>query len=182
MHGIPNFECWYTKAQERLRTDALAPHFKEMRNDMQKKGVNPLNQVPVEHLKEHLTRQLTESIYGHVMVIPHPTQKGNTVLVDALNACSDYFNSLVSLIYDAYSEFKYDVDPQWYYTRERFEAKGRSFLDAVVELGFPPELANAAPNEDEGWHVLRLQQPPCALNSMFYAYLGKIIEPPTQLV
>lgn len=143
-----------------------------------KKGVSPLNRVTINHMKEHLSRQLNESDNNQVLVIPRAS---DTVLMDAISACEDYFVTLVSVVYDAYDQFKNIVDPRWYYTRENFHSQGRSFVDALAELGFPPEWASVVPSEAIGWQILRSKQPPCILNSVFDKYLKKTIGDPDQI-
>jgi hypothetical protein len=55
---------------------------------------------------------------------------------------------------------------------------GRTFEDAVVELGFPPEWASCVPMEFGAWKALRLQQPPCQINDIFRKYLDRTIPDP----
>lgn len=131
----------------------------------------------MRHAREHLTNQFAKQP-SHVLVLPCSGSGGETVLADALDACNGYFVQLVSLVFDAYDQFKCVVDPRWYYTQPHFEAQGRTFVDALAELGFPPSWAAACPSEIDGWRILRAQQPPCAINALFERCLGKRIKDP----
>lgn len=178
LNEIPGFKEWYEKAQEKLKADSLAPYFVEIRNNLQKKGINPLNNVPIEHLRQHLSRQLKGQGCSHVLVLPYFESRQPTILTDAVEASTTYFKLLVSLIFDVYLEFRTAVDPRWYYTEENFQAASRTFEDAIGELGFPPAWASATPPGLDGWRALRALQSPCQLNRIFDRYLGKTIADP----
>jgi hypothetical protein len=178
MHGIPDFEPWYQGVQAKLTADPLAPFFVEIRNVSIHKGLNPLNQVTVDHLHEDLFQQMRQHNRGHVLVLPAVDSKKPTVLVDAVEASTTYFISLVTLIFECYDRFRCVVDPQWYFTRDNFTAMGKTFENAVVELGLPSEWALCAPAGDNGWRVLRLQQSPCQINDLFRKYIGREIPSP----
>ena len=137
----------------------------------------------MEHLREHLLReQLASQLFSnsgiHFIVMPDLREMNENVLADAVRESTEYFKSLLRIIYRCYDRFKQVVDPQWYYTRENFVAMGKTFEDAVVDLGLPPSWAAAAPDEDGGWRALRNQQPPCQINWLFAKYLGLWIAGP----
>jgi hypothetical protein len=178
LKGVGDFDQWYEGIRLQLKTDRLAPYFVEIRNDIVHTGVNPLNHVTLEHLQEHLSRQLRQRDRSHVLVLPDAHRPDASVLVDAAQACTEYFTSLVSVALECYQRFKTVVDPRWYFTQENFQAVGRTFEDAVVELGFPPEWASCAPIGSGAWRALRLQQPPCQINDIFQQYLGRTIPDP----
>ena len=81
--GVRDFDQWYEEIRIKLKTDRLAPHFVEIRNDIVHIGINPLNQVTLEHLQEHLSRQLHQRDRSHILVLPDPNREGASVLVDA---------------------------------------------------------------------------------------------------
>ena len=58
MKGVPGFKAWFDEALKRLKTDPLAPFFVEIRNEVVHEGINPLNRVSLEHLRDDLSRQL----------------------------------------------------------------------------------------------------------------------------
>ncbi len=177
----PSFDAWYANAMGALTADPLTKHFAEIRNKVIHTGDNPLNRVPLEHLREDLARQQQKGPHSHVLVLPAGCQAdGKTVLADAVEICTTYFISLVSLVYNCYLEFKTTVDPRWYYTKSNFTRRNLTLKDAVSELGFPPAWASCAPSEDAAWRVLRSQQPPCLLNGFFDRYLGQTIRDPDE--
>lgn len=181
LKGVPGFAQWYEDARERLKTDPLAPFFIEIRNEVVHTGINPLDQVTLDHLREYLARQLYLRDRSHVLVLPGPRISDTTILVDAVHACTSYFVSLVSTVYDCYAQFKTVVDPRWYFTEENFSAMNRSLEDAVAELGFPPKWATSMPQGPDAWKTLRVQQPACQANNLFERYLGRIIPDPDEV-
>ena len=57
MSGIADFEQWYRGVQAGLKADPLVPLFVEIRNNSVHRGLNPLNRVTLDHLREdHSTR------------------------------------------------------------------------------------------------------------------------------
>jgi hypothetical protein len=178
MEDVPGFLDWYVTAQEHLKADALASQFKEIRNDIVHKGLNPLNQVSLAHLREYLSAQLRGFSPKHVLVLPCAQSGGARSLLDIEHVAREYFTSLLAVVYECYDRFKAIVDPQWFFTEEHFVSMGRSFQDAVMELGFLGEWADAAPRGADRWRVLRSQQPECQLNPLFRRFLGRTIAPP----
>jgi hypothetical protein len=176
------FNAWYEQAQAGLKLDPLARYFVEIRNDSVHKGLNPLDRVTVEHLRESLLHQLRRTNPPHVIILPDAATGKGTTLADAVRASSEYFKSLVELIFDCYERFKCVVDPRWYFTSENFVAKGRTIEDALEELGFPRAWLPGAVSETEGWRVLRAQQPPCLINDIFLRYVGRTITDPDEAV
>ena len=150
MKTVPDFESWYGSVQGEIRTDALMSFFKEIRNDSIHTGRNPLNQVTADHLREHLASQLHHKSRSHVIVMPNLGGQDATVLADAVGESREYFKSVLRIVHDCYGRFRHIVDPQWHFTEENFIAMGKTFEDAVVELGYPPIWATLAPNEEEG--------------------------------
>jgi hypothetical protein len=180
LKGVPGFKDWYESAQNQLKTDPLAPFFVEIRNEVVHKGGNPLNRVSLDHLRNDLARQLHGDRRGHVLVLSDVQRRDTTVLVDAVEVCEQYFKSLVSVVYDCYSVFKTVVDPRWYFTEANFSSTGKSFEDALVELGFPPNWTAGIPVGPEAWLALRSRQPSCLVNDLFDRFLGKSIPDPDE--
>lgn len=181
MRGVPDFEAWYEGARDKLKADPLAPFFVEIRNDIVHTGLNPLNQVGLEHLLEHLRDDLSRQMAGwrtHTLVLPDVRSKGATVLADAVEASTSYFTSLVDIVFACYERFICVVDPKWYFTHANFVAMGRTLEDALRELGFPPDWISCAPADDQAWRVLRSQQPGNQLNDLFEKYVGRQIPGP----
>lgn len=129
------------------------------------------------------SRRVDYSERGHVLVLPRVHNDEATTLVDALGASELYFTSLVALVFECYEQFRCVVDPQWHFTRENFATNGRTFEDAVSELGFPAGWASSALRavaEDEAWRILRADQPACGINDLFRKYVGRVIASPDQ--
>lgn len=181
MNGVPGFDEWYEDARKTLKTDRLAKYFVEARNDVVHKGRNPLNQVPLEHLREHLTRQMSIRESCHVLVIPASILGEQPVLLDAVSACREFFASLIRMIFNCYSAFRTVVDPRWYFTEENFHLAGRTLEDALSELGYPETWVQSAPSGDMAWKIIRSQQPLCPLNPLFEKLLGQIIPDPDEV-
>lgn len=179
LKGVDGFRIWFDETLKQLKTDALAPFFVEIRNEVVHEGINPLNRVSLEHLQLDLTRQL-QGDRGHFLVLPDAHRRDSTVIVDAVEACEQYFSSLVVVVYECYESFRTVVDARWYFTEGNFSSRGKSFEDALVELGFPPTWAAGIPIGPEAWHALRSQQPPCLVNDLFDKYLGKTIPDPDE--
>jgi hypothetical protein len=180
LNGVPGFRDWYKSVQRQLKTDMLASFFVEFRNEVLHTGANPLNRVSLDHLREDLVRQLHADRRGHVLVLPDAQRRDTTVLVDAVDACEQYFSSLVSVVYECYSTFKTIVDGRWYFTEANFKSLGKTFEDALVELGFPRTWTAGLPIGSEAWRVLRARQPPCLVNELFDRFLGKTIADPDE--
>jgi hypothetical protein len=182
LHGVDEFSNWYEKEREKLKIDPLAPLFVEIRNDVIHKGINVLNRVSIENLREHLFLQLEKKDYSHVMLLRQSGGENGTELVNAMYACDSYFFSLVELIYNCYDKFKVTIDPQWYFTQENFNKNGKGIEDALFEMGFPITWLKSMPDEVNPWRVLRSQQPTCILNELFHRHLGKVILSPDEII
>jgi hypothetical protein len=130
------------------------------------------------HLREDLSLQLRQRKRSHIIVLPDPNAAHRTVLADAVQVSSEYFKSLVAVVFDCYDQFRCVVDPRWYFTRDNFLAMGKSFEDAVEEMGLPRTWASCAPNEADGWRILRSQQPSCLINDLFTRHNGRGIPDP----
>ena len=178
LKDVPGFTDWYENAQKQLKIDPLAPFFVEIRNQVVHVGANPLNRVTLGHLRENLARQLRGDRRSHILILPDAQHRDSTVLVDAVEACEQYFTSLVSVVYECYWEFRTVIDSRWYFTETNFSSRGKNFEDALVELGFPPAWTGGIPIGSEVWRVLRSQQPPCLVNDVFDSYLGRTIPDP----
>lgn len=173
LKGVEGFEEWYSTAQSNLKADLLAPHFVEFRNSIQKTGENPIGRVDEANLRNYLAAQLNGNAPRHILVHP-ATQE----MIDAVGACEAYLTSIARIIYDCYINFRTVVDPQWHFTEDAFESAGRTFNDALQELGYPPSWSNALPRGADGWLLLRKQQPGCAINDIFQARLGQTVVGP----
>ena len=97
---------------------------------------------------------------------------------DVVTICKSHFTSLLALVYDAFSTFLHQLDDRWYFTEDHFQRMGKSFDDAVTEVGLQHEWATAAAvlSNLAKWRALRSTQTVgCQLNPLFDRYLGKAI-------
>jgi hypothetical protein len=179
MKGVQGFKVWFDEALKSLKTDPLVPFFVEIRNEVVHEGLNPLNRVSFENLRDDMSWQLRGN-RSHVLVLPDARRRDATVVVNAVAACDQYFTSVVSVVYDCYSAFKPVVDARWYFTEANFKVRGLGLEDALVELGFPPTWFAETLVGPEAWRTLRSQQHTCLLNDLFDKYLGKTIADPDE--
>ena len=173
LSDVEGFKEWYLTAQESLKSDPLAPHFVEFRNKSQKTGENPLGQVAHVHLRQYLAAQFSGTAPTHVLV--HPSTEE---LIDAVGACNSYLTSLTQVVYDCYVRFRTSVDPQWYFSKDVFQASGKTLNDAIREMGYPDSWADAAPRDQDPWPSLSRLNPGCAINDLFQARLGRTVVGP----
>jgi hypothetical protein len=181
MAGIKGFEDWYREAQNHLRNDKLAPLFKELRNENIHKGINPINCVPIEVVRDYLHNQFSRNLrFNNFIVVKIDSDTYNKIGISS--ASEEYLKSLVTLVYECYSVFRNTIDPRWYYTKENFQRMGKTIEDALGELGFPRTWFGEMSICNEAWVSLRRNQPLCPLNPLFYRYLGKVITDPDHVV
>ncbi len=170
--AVEGFGEWYAGRQELLRRNRLARFFVEYRNVSTKIGDT------IVRVGESTTSHGDKRIVYHYFL---PIQDLPSVPdVDVVTACTQYFALLLEVVFDAMVEFKYSLDEQWYFTQENFIRMGKTFEDAVLELGFPAAWADAigSLNETEGWQILRTQTIGCQINEQFMEYLGRTIQGP----
>ncbi|MGO1002708.1 hypothetical protein [Lysobacter sp. CA196] len=170
LKGVEGFVEWYSIAQSALKADLLAPHFVEFRNSVQKTGENPIGRVDPANLRHYLAAQLNGTAPRHVLV--HPATRE---MIDAVEASDAYMTSVARVIYDCYIHFRTIVDPQWHFTEDAFKNVGKTFNDALQELGYPPSWSDALPLGVDGWSLLRSHLPDCAINDIFHARLGQVV-------
>ena len=173
LSDVEGFKGWYVTAQETLKSDPLAPHFVEFRNKSQKTGESPIGRVGHANLRRYLAAQLNGTAPTHALVHPSTEQ-----LIDVVESCDSYLTSVTQVVYDCYVKFRTIVDPQWYFTHEAFQASGKTFADAVQEMGYPASWADAAPRENDPWSSLSRLNPSCAINDLFQARLGQTVTGP----
>lgn len=103
--------------------------------------------------------------------------------MDVLCACQTYFEMLLSIVFDAFEKFKYELDDRWYYTEEHFRELGKTIEDAEEELGFPRGWTKINKNEvtSDRWQILRYTQTVgCQINDLFDKYLNNTIKGPDE--
>lgn len=179
MNGVNGFGEWYSKAQASLKSDTLTPLFKEIRNDIIHKGINPFNSVPPEVLADFMRNQLLrDSNRNHFLFVKVAKSEWNQI--EVIQASKQYMKLLVTLIYDCYFKYCNVVDPRWYFTEENFRKLGKTIEDALEELGFPRTWFDGMSIGHEAWRAIRHNVALCPLNPLFDKYLGKIIPDPDE--
>jgi hypothetical protein len=179
MAGVKGFNEWYKNAQKQLKSDKLAPFFKELRNDVVHKGINPINTVPFEIVSVFLKNQFRQGFsQDHFLLIKISDDEYSQI--DVLMAAEEYMKSLITIVYDCYSNFLSIIDPRWYFTEENFGQLGKTIEDALEELGYPRTWFDGMPHGDKAWKVLRRNEPFCPLNPLFNRFLGKTIPDPNE--
>jgi hypothetical protein len=54
-----------------------------------------------------------------------------------ISASQQYFKELLTIVFDGYEDFRFQINAQWYFTVENFSKLGFTIEDAEEELGFP---------------------------------------------
>jgi hypothetical protein len=175
INKVAGFKAWYAPRIELQEKDPLSQFFNEYRNvsihigDTVVRGGGSLIDKDGNRVRQYFFMPIPD--------IP------NVPSEDVLSACRAHFTKLVSLVYDAFEEFRCKLDDRWYYTEDHFRQMGKSFEDAVEELGFPRDWVAASLElpESERWRVLRRTQTVgCQLNTTFESYVGKTIRGPDE--
>jgi hypothetical protein len=175
INEVAGFKAWYATRTELLGKDPLSQFFNDYRNVSIHIG-----DTVVQGGGSFIDRDGNRVRQYFFMPIPDIPKVPSE---DVLSVCRTHFTKLVSLVYDAFEEFRCKLDDRWYYTEDHFRQMGKSFEDAVEELGFPREWVAASYElpESERWRVLRRTQTlGCQLNAIFESYLGKAIRGPDE--
>jgi len=166
----PKFQPWYAKRQESLRNDRLAKFFHDFRTVTQHIGANVVGGG--SHGKNG-------TFYYFIPCSDLPSVPEQ----DVMSACESYFVSILQLVYDCYIELGSIVDGQQYFTRENFEALGKTIEDAEEELGFSRGWTDISrPSiEPYRWQTLRQQADGCLIERQFERWLNRYLPRPEPL-
>jgi hypothetical protein len=170
---VDGFKEWYADRVELLKSDRLSKFFNAYRAASIHIG-DTVVRGGADFLDQH-GRCKTKYFFASIPDLPSVPSE------DVLSASTTYFTSILNLVYEAFATFRHRLDDRWYYTEENFRRMGKSFEDAVTELGFPQGWAARTSQfpEAEKWRTLRRSQTMgCQLNDAFHSYLGKIITGP----
>jgi hypothetical protein len=136
MNEVPGFKDWYSPRIESLKQDRISAFFNAYR-------------TASIHIGDTVVRGGT-SCRGadgnpqrrfFFMAIPDVPQVPSE---DVVTICKSHFTSLLALVYDAFSTFLHQLDDRWYFTEAHFQRMGKSFDDAITEVGLQHEWATAA--------------------------------------
>jgi len=175
INEVPGFKDWYSPRMDALKRDRISAFFNAYR-------------TASIHIGDTVVRGGT-SFRGadgkrhhqyFFMAIPDVAQVPSE---DVLTICKSHFINLLSLVYDALATFLYQLDDRWYFTEDYFQKMGKSFDDAIAEVGLPQEWATAATaaalSDSAIWRAIRSTQTVgCQLNDLFDRYLRKTIRGP----
>jgi hypothetical protein len=175
VNKVAGFKAWFAPRTELLGRDQLSQFFNDYRNvsvhigDTVVRGGGSFIDKDGNRVRQYFFMPIPD-----VPKVPSE---------DVLSVCRAHFINLVSLVYDAFEEFRYKLDDRWYYTEDHFRQMGKSFEDAVEELGFPRDWVAASSElpELERWRALRRAQTVgFQINAIFESYLGKTIKGPDE--
>ena len=171
---IHGFEPWYMRRVELLKEDRIARFFNDYR-------------VASTHIGDTVVRGASSSraadgtltvLYSFIPISDLPSVPHG----DVYSICKGHFTKILGIVFDAFTEFLWQLDDRWYYTAEHFVEMGKTVEDAVQELGFPAHWLGASRvPEEEQWRLLRRTQTTgCQVNDLFQIYLGKTIRGPDE--
>ena len=173
INEVPGLKDWYSPRMDSLKQDRVSAFFKAYRTasihigDTVVRGATSRRGVDGEPQRRYF-----------FVAIPEVPQVPSE---DVVAICKSHFTNLLSLVYDTFSTFLCQLDDRWYFTEDHFQSMGKSFDDAIAEVGYPHQWAAAAAvlSESAKWHALRSTQTiGCQLNPLFERYLGKAIPGP----
>jgi hypothetical protein len=173
LSDLSGFKEWYATRSELLNRDSLCRFFNAYRRASIHIGetVARGGRVFINRDGKRVTKFYFAPIPG-LEDVP---------IGDVFSVCSAHFTKLLEIVFEVFLEFRQELDDRWYYTEPNFRRVGKTFADAVAELGFPREYVPEVPgySEAQEWRALRLTQTVgCTLNATFLYYLGKNIEGP----
>ena len=156
------FNEWYNNKQAELKSDPLARFFLEVRNEVQKRGSNPVSSLESE----------SKDSIQYYFIYWYGDSLKNVPDMDVVTACQKYLLQLVRIIYECYKEFGPLIDPEQYYTIENLERMGLTVYDILErDLGFPNNWAEGVSSEMI-LKQIREQEPKPDIDHIFIKYLG----------
>lgn len=174
---IPGFPAWYEPHRRRLAADKSARALLSLRNEHVHGGAYPLSGFSHERGK-----------FEYYFADISSQKKKRLEIGDIVTICRDQVIALLEIIYDCYVVLGPFIDPQQYYTKERFADCGLTIDDAELQIfgytresEFGNEECSDDPEEtaydkelleDGRWEELRGHLPQCRINHLFYSYLG----------
>jgi hypothetical protein len=121
MSDIPEFAAWYSPRQDRLRADPVSRFFISVRNEIQKRGTNP-----VAAFKQS-EGAASEAFFVYWYDDPEQILPDT----DVVSACKGQMKSLARLVYEVYRDFGHFIDPAIVY---RVQEATRAYDAAKAEL------------------------------------------------
>jgi hypothetical protein len=129
--GDPCFKEWYMSRRSQLSQSELAKYFRAFSRITHHIGANSINfGFKAQYLSDLLNRK-NRWFFGEHPDFPKPPS------VDVISASQQYFKELLTIVFDGYEDFRFQINAQWYFTVENFSKLGFTIEDAEEELGFP---------------------------------------------
>ena len=162
MKPVAEFDEWYRQRQEIMKADPIACFFHRLRTVNHHIGDNLVsggscgpNQSP--RFRFMPTKDIPE--------VPAN---------DVATTCTEYFRSLVELIYQCYVDFGAEIDSHQHYTLEHFGKLGKTIEDAEEEI-FGVRGWTHVPrySKEFRWQAIRDQMTGCEIDDIFREYLCK---------
>jgi hypothetical protein len=160
MNDIEGFADWYTPRQEALRSDPLARYLTSTRNEIQKRGTNP---VCVWGRNEDGE---VDAFFLHWYDDPDVQPPDGGVL----SACSEQVRRLATLVYEAYRDFGPWIDPAVAYTPSGARSLGLTVEDIEEQLIGARGWTAGLP-EEERFRLLRREEPMPEIDDLLLKYL-----------
>ncbi|MBE3064670.1 MAG: hypothetical protein IMZ69_06595 [Spirochaetes bacterium] len=161
MSDVPGFAEWYANRQDRLRADTPSRYFTSVRNEVQKRGTNPVavwgrnEDGGVDAFFVHW--------YGDPEAVPPAT--------DVATACKEQMRTLACLVFEVYRDFGHFIDPAIVYTAEGAKCQGLTIEDVEEQLIGVRGWTAGLPL-DERFRLLRRNEPMPSVDDLFVKYLN----------
>ena len=126
---IDGFAEWYAAQQNSLKQNKLARFFVEYRNVSSKIG-----DTVVRAGGSH-RRSDGKQVIHHYFLPIHDLQQ--VPEEDVVTICKRHMKTLLQLVFDAMTEFKYELDDRWYFTEDNFQRMGKTFRGCSNGAWFP---------------------------------------------
>ena len=161
MADVPGFSAWYAVRRDRLRADPLSRYLTSVRNEVQKRGTNPVC------VWQHGSGDDVEAFFLHWYDDPAVQAPGGPVA----SACEEQVRQLALLVYEAYRDFGPWIDPAVTYTPSGAQRVGLS-IDDVEERLLGVRGWTVALPEEKRFRVLRASEPMPDVDDLLVKYLG----------
>jgi hypothetical protein len=161
MNDIVGFTEWYSIRQDSLRDDPLSRYLTIVRNEVQKRGTNPVtfwergDSGKIEAYFLHWYENLDQMPPDY----------------DVVSACKMHMQTLATLVYEVYRDFGHFVDPEVVYTPDGAARQGLTIEDIEEQLIGVRGWTAGLPLE-ERFRLLRRNEPMPHVDDLLIKYLG----------
>ena len=149
MSKYPDFDSWYAREQEGLRSNDLAKYFVNLRNYLQKVG-----EIPVEH-----TGTMRNGEVKHLSYFVDIDGLEKAPAGEVTRLAEEYFIEVLKVIERCYRDFWVYVDPRAIFTEKGLAALGWTIEDIEESVGLPRGWTDIPyEGDDKNFQRLRLLQ------------------------